>query len=295
MPSVSVLIPSYNHLRFLPACLESVWGQTFSDYEIVVVDDGSADGSVEYLRACGDRIRLFEQENQGTYATLNRCAREAKGAYLAILNSDDLWMPNKLAAQVAILDSKPEVGLVHTGGIFVDSEGRETKENPFGFAWPSTESGRVLEAMILHNHVVASSVLLRRDAFEREGGFDERLYGSGDWDMWLRVSKRWEFAYVAERLTGYRIHEEMASAKKQPVVLDEILIRTERIHACEDELLRLAVDQTRMMRALAHSWACLGTEYAQLGRTADARRAYFESVKRNPLRLKSWVRMVIGL
>lgn len=294
MPSVSVLIPSYNHLSFLPACLESVWGQTFSDYEIIVVDDGSADGSLDFLRGCGDRIRLFEQENQGTYATLNRCAREAKGDYLAILNSDDLWMPDKLAKQVAALNARPEVGLAHTGGFFVDSSGRETKENPFGFDWPSTKSGRVLEAMILHNHVVASSVLLRREAFEGEAGFDERLYGSGDWDMWLRVAMKWEFAYIPEPLTGYRIHGAMASTQKRRVVLDEILIRTERIHARESELLQLACDRRLMMRALAHSWACLGTEYAQLGRVAEARRAYFESVKRNPLRLKSWARMVIG-
>ena len=121
-PSDSVLIPSYNHARFMPATLQSVFAQTFTDYEVVVVDDGSCDGSVELLRSYEERIRLFTQPNRGTYPTLNRCIAESHGRYLAILNSDDLWAPTKLEKQVAVLETQPAVGLVHTDGRFIDAE-----------------------------------------------------------------------------------------------------------------------------------------------------------------------------
>ncbi len=293
MPTVSVLIPSYNHARFLPQCLQSVFDQTYTDYEIVVVDDGSRDNSVEILQSYGDRIRLFVQENRGTYPTLNRLIAESQGKYLAVLNSDDLWAPTKLEKQVAVLDQKPEVGLVHTGGHFIDGEGKVKPGNPLGFEWPRTPSGNIIEALVRCNKIIASSVLIRRECFERLGGFREDLFGSGDWEMWFRVALHYDIAFVDEPLTMYRVHGENASFQHRRVYEDDVKVRTETIHAHESELWRRANSPQAMRLALAHSYACLGTEYALLGDRASARRAYLRSLQLYPLRFKSVLRLLL--
>lgn len=292
-PKVSVLIPSYNHARFLPAALQSVFDQTYTDYEIVVVDDGSTDGSVELLRSYGDRIRLFTQSNRGTYPTLNRCIAESRGEYLAILNSDDLWAPTKLEKQVAMLDAHPQVGLVHTGGHFIDAEGRILPGNPLGFEWPRTPTGNIIEALVRHNKIIASSVMIRRECFERLGGFREDLFGSGDWEMWFRVALEYDIGYIDEPLTMYRVHGANASFQHRRVYEDDVKVRTETIHACESRLWQRANDPKAMRLALAHSYACLGTEYALLGDRKRARQAYLHSLKLYPLRFKSLLRLAL--
>lgn len=292
-PKVSVLIPSYNHARFLPAALHSVFAQTYTDYEIVVVDDGSTDGSVELLRSYGDRIRLYTQSNRGTYPTLNRCIAESRGQYLAILNSDDLWAPIKLEKQVAMLDSHPQVGLVHTDGYFIDAEGRILPGNPLGFEWPRTPTGNIIEALVRHNKIIASSVMIRRECFERLGGFREDLFGSGDWEMWFRVALEYDIGYIDEPLTMYRVHGANASFQHRRVYEDDVKVRTETIHAYESRLWQRANDPKAMRLALAHSYACLGTEYALLGDRKRARHAYLQSLKLYPLRFKSLLRLAL--
>ncbi len=289
-PTVSVLIPSYNHARFLPIALQSVFDQTYRDYEIVVVDDGSSDESVAILQSYGDRIRLFVQSNRGTYPTLNRLIVESRGRYLAILNSDDMWAPTKLEKQVPILERQPEVGLVHTGGYFIDGEGRIQPGNPLGFEWPRTPSGNIIEALVRHNKIIASSVLVRRECFERLGGCREDLFGSGDWEMWFRIALEYDIAYIDEPLTMYRVHGANASFQHRRVYEDDIKVRTETIHACEARLWQRANSRHAMRLALAHSYACLGTEYALLGDRRSARKAYLHSLRLYPLRIKSLLR-----
>ncbi len=292
-PAVSVLIPSYNHARFLPATLKSVFDQTFTNYEIVVVDDGSTDGSVELLGSYGTRIRLFTQSNCGTYPTLNRCIAESRGCYLAILNSDDLWAPTKLEKQVALLEAQPQVGLVHTDGRFIDAEGQVLAGNPLGFEWPRTPSGNIIEALVRCNKIIASSVLVRRECFERLGGFREDLFGSGDWEMWFRIALEYDIAFIDEPLTFYRVHGANASFQHRRVYEDDVRVREETIHANIPRLWQRANDPRAMRLALAHSYACLGTEYALLGDRRRARRAYWHSLRLYPLRGKSLLRLLL--
>lgn len=292
-PRVSVLIPSHNHAPYLPAALQSVFDQTYRDYEIVVVDDGSKDDSVAILQGYGDRLRLIVQANRGTYPTLNRCIAESRGEYLAILNSDDLWAPTKLEKQVALLDAHPEVGLVHTGGHFIDGQGNIQPGNPLGFDWPRTPTGNIIAALVRCNKIIASSVLVRRVCFERLGGFREDLFGSGDWEMWFRIALAWDIGYIDEPLTMYRVHGANASFQHRRVYEDDVKVRTETIHANESRLWQRATDARVMRLALAHSYACLGTEYALLGNRAQARRAYLRSLQLYPLRFKSVLRLML--
>ena len=180
MPRVSVLLTCYNHIRYLPEALEGVRRQTFRDYEILAIDDGSTDGTREWLSEQPDIRCVFNETNLGTYETLNVGLRLASGELIAVLNDDDVWMPEKLERQVALLDSHSGVGLVHTGGNFIDGEGKRREGNPLGFAFPRFETGDILLGLVYENKIIASAALARRDCFNQLGGFNRNYFGSGD-------------------------------------------------------------------------------------------------------------------
>ena len=186
MPRVSILLTCFQHRRYLPAAVEGIRAQTFRDFETIALDDGSTDGSREWLADQGDLRCVFNARNLGTYGTLNAGLRLATGELVAVLNDDDVWLPEKLERQVALLDAHPGVGLVHTGGGFIDGEGNATEGNPLGFRFPTFETGDILRGLVFENKIIASAALVRRECFDRVGEFDESYFGSGDWEMWWR-------------------------------------------------------------------------------------------------------------
>lgn len=291
MPRVSVLLTCYNHLPYLPACVESVFAQTETDFEVLAVDDGSTDGTREWLDACPKPLRrIFNEKNLGTYASLNVGLAQASGEFVAILNDDDLWAPRKLERQLALFDAHPKVGLVHTDGFFIDGEGNRMEGSPLGFEFPRTETGDVLLSLLYANKIIASAALVRRSCFETLGGFNDAYFGSGDWEMWLRIAEAYEIGFVDEPLTFYRVHGENASHKLQRIWRDdEMLRRWIRTRATA----YASRGYGRGLRsALAHSSACLGTVLTLNGNAREGRRAYAESLRFEPLRFKSVLRIL---
>lgn len=289
MPRVSILLTCYNHLAFLPAALDSVRSQTFKDLEIIALDDGSIDGSRKWLSKQPDIDKLvFNVQNLGTYATLNVGLKQATGEFIAILNDDDVWAPTKLERQIELLERHPKVGLVHTDGTFIDGNGKPFEGSPLGFTFPRTETGDVLLALLDANKIIASAVLARRECFDRLGHFNEKYFGSGDWEMWLRISEKYEVGYVSQPLTFYRVHGANASHKLERIWQDDEMLRdwiVERSSNYEGRFAKGILD-----KALAHNWACLGTVRALNGKPNLAREAYVESLKLNPKRFKSALR-----
>jgi glycosyltransferase involved in cell wall biosynthesis len=295
MPRVSILLTCYNHLRFLPAALDGVRTQTFSDFEILALDDGSTDGTREWLTEQAKtepRMRLiFNEKNLGTYATLNVGLAEAKGEFIAILNDDDLWAPEKLARQVEMMDAIPKIGIVHVGGWFIDDDGnRHPDPAPLGFPYPRTRRGDILTDLIDHNQMITSSVLVRRAAFEQCGEFNTALFGSGDWEMWLRIARRWEVGYVDEPLAFYRVHGSNASHATGKIFRDDAVIR-EWITTWERDYEGKMTPELR--RAFGHNWACLGTVRTILGNPKGGRQAYAQSIRLIPGRVKSYARWLL--
>jgi glycosyltransferase involved in cell wall biosynthesis len=287
MPRVSVLLPSYNHERFLRECVESILSQTYQDFEIIAIDDGSKDGSVEILRAYGDKLRLFVNDpNLGTYATLNRALSLAEGEYAAVMNSDDVWKPTKLMKQVEAMDADPMAAICHTFGQFIDQNGTVITGRPMGFEFPRTPAGRALPFFVRSNCAVASSILMRTSIAKSIGGFDETFRTLGDWDMWLRMLENGTLAFVDEPLTLYRVHGANTIYATDIVRQEEIRIR-ERIAKRASELLET---HPAMRSSLAHNSACLGLLYSIIGRPRDARKRYVESLRLNPKRMKSVIR-----
>ncbi len=287
MPKVSILLTTYNHLAHLPACLASVRAQTFRDYEILALDDGSTDGTREWLQANAPEAKLlFHAENLGTYASLNRGLDHAQGAYVAILNDDDLWAPQKLESQLAQLESHPEFTFSHTGGGFIGPEGEPVQNNPLGFPFPNDPSGDLLPGLIERNRVIASSALIPRARLQP---FDPSFYGCGDWHQWLRLARQGPIGFVSEPLTFYRVHPGNAALNHQKMFEDSRRIR-EWIAGWESEY--AADPRPALRRAFALNWAALGVERAWLGDRRGARTAYTQSVRRAPWRLKTWARLI---
>lgn len=289
MPRVSVLLTCYNHIRYLPDCVEGVFSQTFRDLEVIAVDDGSTDGTREWLSACPRPITcVFNDDNLGTYASLNVGLSKATGEFVAILNDDDLWAPTKLDRQIELFERHPQIGLVHTDGWFIDGEGKRLEGAPLGFEFPRTETGDVLIDLMYANKIIASAALVRRSCFEELGGFNEQYFGSGDWEMWYRIAEKYLVGFVAEPLTFYRVHGANASHKLDRIWQDDERLRrwiASRAPAYSDRGYG-----KRLTKALAHNQACLGTVLTLNGKPVEGRRAYAESIRLDPLRLKSYLR-----
>jgi glycosyltransferase involved in cell wall biosynthesis len=199
-----VIIPNYNYGRFLRETIESVLSQTYPSFEIVVVDDGSTDESLEILRTYGERVRVLTQRNQGVSAARNHGISESRGDFVALLDADDVWLPTKLTQQMRLFD-QAQVGMVYCGLRYVDTTGKPLYDRCDG------ESGNVLTAMTLLRGsgvpASGSSALLRRACFERTGLFDEKLTTAADWDMWRRVACHYEIRFVPQPLVLYRQHQ----------------------------------------------------------------------------------------
>ena len=182
-PTVSVIIPTFNRWPLVAAAIESVLAQSYGDFELIVVDDGSTDDTAERLAQFGSRLVILKQSHRGVSAARNLAARHARGCYLAFLDSDDLWLPNKLAIQVAFMERHPSVRICQTeeiwlrNGVRVNPKVRHRKP-----------SGDVFIASLELCLVSPSAVMLTRDLFERVGGFDESLPVCEDYDLWLRIA-----------------------------------------------------------------------------------------------------------
>lgn len=207
LPLVSVVIGTYNRESYIQSTLDSVFDQTYQNLEVIVVDDASTDGTVEALRSYGDRIRLVSLEkNSGLPAVpRNVGAQQAKGDFLAFLDSDDLWLPEKIEKQVKAMKAQPDWGLCHTVTQVIDHEGKPLRIRHEG-NFPSYECN-LLEALFEHCFITLSSCIIRTDIYWSFGGFNEdSIWKAGeDLELFIRLAKHHGVGAVNEILTQYRI------------------------------------------------------------------------------------------
>lgn len=208
-PRVSVVVPVFNGASTLAGTLGSVFAQTFTDFEVIVVDDGSTDATPHILRDIGDpRLRVLSFANGGPSASRNRGIGEARGEYIAFLDADDQWTPDKLALQVAALDANPRAGLVYSwtdcfdeGGGFLRHGSHVRLEGP-GY-----------EALVARNVLDnGSSPMVRRSVLAAVGGFDESLRNAEDWELWLRIARHHELACVPRVQVFYRVRPQSGAS-----------------------------------------------------------------------------------
>ena len=182
---VSVIVPCHNGARFLADAIESALAQTHPAIETIVVDDGSVDDTPAILERYAGRVRVLHQQNRGPSAARNAALAVARGEYVAFLDADDCFRPEKIARQAAVLDTHPDVGLVYSGWRFIDEEGRSLP----GEGRPRGE-GDMLPALLLGNPIHPLAAVVRRALVAEVGGFEESLRGCEEWDLFLRLSRR---------------------------------------------------------------------------------------------------------
>jgi glycosyltransferase involved in cell wall biosynthesis len=204
-PQVSVVVTCYNYGKFVAESLESLQKQTFSDFEVIIVDDGSTDNSAEqicpYLKDC--RFRYIKQKNGGQANAKNRGIKESTAEFIAFLDADDLWEPEKLEKQTPLF-ARQEMGVVYSRAASIDPEGRPLPMHTLG-QYLQPRRSKVTEYLIYDNFVPFSSAIVRKDCFNTFGVFDESLAMGIDWDLWLRFSTKYQFDYCEEPYLLYRV------------------------------------------------------------------------------------------
>ncbi|HKO63220.1 MAG TPA: glycosyltransferase [Pyrinomonadaceae bacterium] len=209
-PKASICIPSYNHARFLPAAIESALAQTFTDFEIVIVDDGSTDDSLaiaqKYSAQYPSKIRVYThpaEPHRGLQETVNFGARMARGEYYSGLPSDDVLHPEKLRKQVEFLDSHPEIGWVYSDADYIGDDGQPI--NNLGIFADITRAPDPLTSLIEQNVIPGMTVLARLECIRKVGDHEPAIAFS-DWEYWVRMLGLYNVAFLDESTVSYRVH-----------------------------------------------------------------------------------------
>jgi glycosyltransferase involved in cell wall biosynthesis len=225
MAKVDVIIPAYNAAKYLPFALESVIEQTFEDWQILLVDDGSTDNTVEviapFLERLGPKLKYIKQNNRGLPAARNTAIRASSAEYLALLDADDVWLPCRLAESVKVLEARPHAGLSYGLIIGIDSEGRHRGTFDGN---PRHAEGRIAPYIYMRKvELPCPTMTFRKSCVDEVGLFDETMRATEDRDLWLRIALHYEVACVHKVLAYYRMSsssmstdpERMLRAQKQ--------------------------------------------------------------------------------
>ncbi len=211
MPKVSVVMPSYNHGKYLAEAIESILGQNFSDFELIVIDDFSEDGSAKIISEYAEKDKrmrcLFHKGNQGIARTFNEGISMSGGKYIAFTSSDDIWEKERLEVGVEIMDRSPDVGFLYSESVIIDRDGRLTGQKISSIApSPTGEySGNLFGALLRGHFICGSGALIRRESIEGLR-LNEELKYLNDWLYSLEFSERNKFYYISHPLVRYRVH-----------------------------------------------------------------------------------------
>ena len=287
---VSVVIPVFNGAPFVAKAVASVRSQGHGAVEILVVDDGSTDGTQEVLKRLehSDGIRWFQRSHGGPARSRNYGIAAAQGQFIALLDCDDIWLPGKLAAQLAIMRARPDVGLVHTD-FEVRFEDGTLEERV------SARSSRepMVQAFAGGHVALPSTLLIRKSVLDQIGSLDPELYGSEDSDLTIRLFRVTRFECIDEVL----VHKLQRGHGYRDMAFDEQTHR-ERVLASRDRfLMRLesfapltAAQRAALDREWANYFLLKGAAAERAGRRSDARRHYWEAICKAPARVRCYTR-----
>jgi glycosyltransferase involved in cell wall biosynthesis len=278
MHSVSVIIPAYNADGFIDDAVTSALGQTARPLEVIVVDDGSTDSTRDRLLQYGSRITVHAQANQGVACARNAGARLASGDWLAFLDADDVWAPEKLARQLASADGPFIYSDRHNIGERGDLPLVQSEVTPMF-------DGDIFLALLMRgNFITASSTLVRRDVFFDVGGFFHELHGTEDWDLWLRLASRFPVSLVREPLVSYRFHAGGISRNYQRMWAQREKVIVRAFASAKG----LELDWTMRRRIWAQTWLTNAWEAGQAGDRGQARIAYQKALAWWPLDVRAY-------
>lgn len=282
-PSVSVIIPTYNRAHLIGRAIQSVLNQTYQDFEIITVDDGSTDNTEEVVRRFRDeRIRYIRhQKNKGVAVARNTGVKASRAEYVAFLDSDDEWLAKKLERQMEIVkNAAPRIGVVYTG--FWRIKDNKRVYTPSSNIKP--KEGDIYTSLLKGNFVGTSATLVRKECFGKAGMFDERLPPAEDWEMWIRISKCYHFECIDEPLAVSYHQPDSLSANQAAYVAPRKLI-------LEKHLADFQKDRT----ALATLFSAIGGALCSSGELKEGRSYFIKAVRANPLSIRSFLQVLTSL
>jgi glycosyltransferase involved in cell wall biosynthesis len=273
MPLISVVIPAYNAEPYIADTVRSVLDQTCQDLEIIVVDDGSKDGTLAALAPFGDRVRVHRQANGGVARARNTGVSLATGSWIAFLDADDLWLPHKLEQQLTC-SAAP---MTYTDRFNIGARGDLPELQS---EVTRMHGGDVFTALLLEcNFITNTSVMIRRELFESLGGFYTGLNGTEDWDLWIRVAERHQIGFIAEPLVRYRFHEASISRNYERMSRE----RTEVIARALDLERGRALDWMTRRQIWKETWRTNGWDAGRSGARLNALAGYARAALAWPL------------
>jgi|TARA_B100002003_G_scaffold29582_1_gene24433 glycosyltransferase involved in cell wall biosynthesis len=247
MPAVSVIMNCLNGEKYLREAIDSVFAQTYEDWEIIFWEDkASKDNSNAIAKSYGHKLRYFRSDlSLPLYGSRNLAVQQARGKYIAILDCDDLWLPEKLEEQIPLLEEDDEVGLVYSDIILFNEKGKERRS----FEFKKPYRGNVFSELLLENFVNTQTVLIRKEAFDSlDIFFDGRLIMSGDYDAYLRISYSWRVDYVDRPLARYRVHRNSMSWRDgRKLVTVEIDLMIDNLKKAVNELEKNYSEEIRLL------------------------------------------------
>ena len=278
-PAVSVIIPTYNRAHLIGRAIKSVLNQTYQDFEIIVIDDGSTDDTEEVVRSfpCKRIIYIKHKKNKGVSLARNTGIKVAKGKYIAFLDSDDEWLPEKLDKQIKVLQNEsPEVGVVYSNLCYIDESGKNMNK-----LLNHKKEGYIYEDLLGRNYVGApSTLLIRKECFNQVGLFDDLLNAQEDWDMWIRIAKYYRFSLIKVPLVKYRKHSDQISKNLSIKIItaNRILVKY------KDELKK---------RRGVHSkhYFYIGNRFCYMGKTKEGQGYLLKAISLYPFCVRYYICM----
>jgi len=277
MPKVSVIIPTHNRAEFLRSAITSVLNQTFQDFEIVIVDDASKDHTREVVANFNDtRIKVIHnQVSKGDAGARNVGIMNSKSEYIAFLDDDDEWLPEKLKIQTCLLDdSHLEVGGICTAYFTIEKRCGQIL---------STVNPKMID-LSKGNPIATSSILLRRECFEKCGLFDESMLTCSDYDMWIRISKNFSFKIIENALVKYYFNENglTLNYEKQARGLEILLKKHDDFFKSD-------------YKGYSKQYLELGVIYFYNGESKNGRKAFSKSIRVNPFEIRNYFNFILSL
>jgi glycosyltransferase involved in cell wall biosynthesis len=285
-PQVSVVIPTYNRSNFLRSAVASALAQTLQDFEIIVVDDASEDDTEKTIRDLGDdRIRFIRHDtNQGVAAARNTSVVNSKGKYIAFLDDDDEWFPEKLERQFSLLErSSKIIGGVYSGWLGVDAaSGRILYQRT------PTRKGDIFAFMLAQDSLAPTSCFfLRKECFDKIGLFDVNFKYGEDFDMWLRIARAFHFDYVEEPLVKYSVPDDSKLSLSSNLEA--------RIKASEGQLKKYAGIIASDRRYHSRRYLGLGVLYCYNGNLRKGRQSFIRAIKIHPFEPRNYFNLCLSL
>lgn len=289
-PKLSVIIASYNHQDYIAETLRSLEEQTYQDFEIIIIDDGSTDRTVEVAKSAQSRAQIYTQENQGVVAARNRGVSLAKGRYICFVDSDDVVLPERFAKQVVLLEGEPELGLVFADALIIDSQGKEIGK--FGDVYPVVP-GVVAQMLAMHYCFTPMiTVMVRADVLRKTGPF-EKPGPISDYMKWIEVAHISKVHYDPEPLGCWRRHQ-ASTSKQANKVKSYAKTRTALKRVLRKYPTLEAEIGKKIVKRYSRSYFLTAFWLAADGNLRRARKYYCKAVKLYPRSLENWGGLILS-